>query len=71
MRMVSKQWQTYVPPALASCGEAVAGSQFTKGRFIGEMYARVLLDASGEPARAKLCCAAWFVRLVSYRLRAR
>ena len=38
--MVSKQWQIYVPPALAGCGEAIAGSQFGKGRFIGEMYAR-------------------------------
>jgi hypothetical protein len=38
--MVSKQWQIYVPPALAGCGEGMAGSQFAKGRFIGEMYAR-------------------------------
>ena len=40
VRMVSKQWQIYVPPALAGCGEGMAGSQFAKGRFIGEMYAR-------------------------------
>src|SRR6516162_2686412 len=40
VRMVSKQWQIYVPPALAGCAEGMAGSQFAKGRFIGEMYAR-------------------------------
>jgi hypothetical protein len=39
-RMVSKQWQIYVPPTLAGCGDGMAGSQFGKGRFIGEMYAR-------------------------------
>jgi hypothetical protein len=38
--MVSKQWQIYVPAALAGCAEGMAGSQFEKGRFIGEMYAR-------------------------------
>src|SRR5215471_4357981 len=40
VRMVSKQWQIYVPPALVGCGEGMADSQFEKGRFIGEMYAR-------------------------------
>jgi hypothetical protein len=40
VRMVAKQWQAYVPPVLAGCDEALAAPQFTKGRFIGEMYAR-------------------------------
>jgi hypothetical protein len=39
-RMVSKQWQIHVPPALVGCEASSAGSQFAKGRFIGEMYAR-------------------------------
>jgi hypothetical protein len=39
-RMVSKQWQTYVPLALRGWEPGIAGSQFAKGRFIGEMYAR-------------------------------
>lgn len=39
-RMVSKQWQTYVPSALLGYEEGIAGSQFDKGQFIGEMYAR-------------------------------
>ena len=30
----------YIPPALAGCAEKMAGPQFAKGRFIGEMYAR-------------------------------
>jgi hypothetical protein len=38
-RLASKQWQIYVPPALAGC-EKVADFPFAKGRFIGEMYAR-------------------------------
>ena len=52
-RMISNQWQTHVPPVLASCPEAIAGSQFVKGRFIGEMYARacysMLLVSQGGP----------------------
>jgi hypothetical protein len=39
-RLASKQWQIYIPPALAGCEEKMAGFQFAKGRFIGEMYAR-------------------------------
>ena len=40
VRTVSKQWQVYLPQALAGCGEGMAGPQFAKGRFIGKMYAR-------------------------------
>ena len=39
-RMVSKQWQIYVPPVLVDCGQEMTAAQFAKGRFIGEMYAR-------------------------------
>ena len=39
-RMVSKQWQAYVPSTLLGYEEGIAGSQLAKGRFIGEMYAR-------------------------------
>jgi hypothetical protein len=40
LRMVSNQWEIYVPEALGGCGEGLPGPQFAKGRFIGEMYAR-------------------------------
>ena len=40
VRLVSKQWQIYVPQALAGCEESLASSRFAKERFIGEMYAR-------------------------------
>jgi hypothetical protein len=51
-RMVSKQWDKYVPGALDGCETALAASQFSKGRFIGEMYARacysmLLVSAQG------------------------
>lgn len=39
-RIVSRQWQRYVPNALAGYGQGIPDSQFAKGRFIGEMYAR-------------------------------
>lgn len=39
-RMVSKQWERYVPGALRDCGEGATRLQFAKGRFIAEMYAR-------------------------------
>lgn len=39
-RMVSRQWQISVPPALAGCRAGFADARFAKGRFIGEMYAR-------------------------------
>src|SRR5262249_206664 len=51
--MVSKQWDRYVPSTLRGCERGIAGSQFSKGRFIGEMYARacysMLLVSSGGP----------------------
>lgn len=40
-RMVSKQWDKYVPCALSGYEAGISGSRFAKGRFIGEMYARV------------------------------
>jgi hypothetical protein len=39
-RMVSNQWQAYVPSGLRGWEAGIAPSQFAKGRFIGEMYAR-------------------------------
>jgi hypothetical protein len=44
--MVSKQWQIHIPPAVAGCGEGIAGSEFAKGRFYRrDVRAGVLLDA--------------------------
>lgn len=39
-RTVSTQWERYVPDALGPPGQSISDSQFAKGRFIGEMYAR-------------------------------
>ena len=57
-RMVSKQWQTYVPLALRECEGGIHRSQFAKARFIGEMYARacysMLLVSSCGPASLRI-----------------
>src|SRR5262249_50726411 len=49
---VAMQWQRYVANALARGEQGISDSQFAKGRFIGEMYARacysmLLVSASG------------------------
>ena len=54
-RMVSKQWEAYVPGVLRGFGQGLDARQFAKGRFIGEMYARacysmLLVSARGPIA---------------------
>ena len=54
-RMVSKQWEAYVPGVLRGFGQGRDARQFAKGRFIGEMYARacysmLLVSARGPIA---------------------
>src|SRR5215831_5906239 len=51
-RMVSRQWQSYVPTVLAHCRQGLSDAKFAKGRFIAEMYARacysmLIVSASG------------------------
>jgi hypothetical protein len=57
-RVVSKQWQTYVPGALRGCEGGFPGSQFAKCRFIGEMYARacysMLLVSNSGPKSLRI-----------------
>ena len=57
-RMVSKQWQTYVPSALCGCEGGIHGLQFAKARFIGEMYARacysMLVVSNSGPASLRI-----------------
>jgi hypothetical protein len=56
--MVAKQWQAYVPSALADAAQGIAGSHFAKARFISQMYARacysMLLVSTGGPAVLRL-----------------
>jgi hypothetical protein len=62
--MVARQWQAYVPAALADLAQDLGDSRFAKARFIGEMYARacysmLLVSARGPimlrlPVRATL-----------------
>jgi hypothetical protein len=56
--MVARQWQAYVPSALADLAQGTADSHFAKARFISEMYARacysMLLVSAGGPAGLRL-----------------
>src|SRR5947209_4138627 len=57
-RMVSRQWDTHVPGALAPIARSNPHAQFTKARFIAEMYARacysMLLVSANGPALLRL-----------------
>jgi hypothetical protein len=57
-RMVSKQWDAYVPSALVPVAGSIAHAQAAKARFIAEMYARacysMLLVSADGPALLRL-----------------
>lgn len=70
-RMVSRQWQAYVPHTLRDCESGIAKPLFAKGRFIGEMYARacysMLLVSQSGPKTLRVPIRASFPFLRSRR----